>query len=74
MKGRKILKLLWNILKTIETCCISCKKYTANKNSSIRKTKQNRLMPLSNYLFCGNKNSTFIKSGKLHIFNNISND
>ena len=27
---------------------ISCKKYTANKNSSVRKTKQNRLMLLSN--------------------------
>ena len=74
MKGKKILKLLWNILKTIETCCISCKKYTVNKNSSIRKTKQNRLMPLSNCLLCGNKKSTFIKNRKLHIFNNISND
>ena len=32
----------------METYCISCKKTTANKNSSIRKTKQTRLMLLSN--------------------------
>ena len=31
----------------------SCKKYTANKNSSVRKTKQNRLMLLSNCAICG---------------------
>ena len=33
----------------METYCVSCKKYTANKNSHVthvRKTKQNRLMPL----------------------------
>ena len=28
----------------MRTCCLSCKKYTANENSSITKTKQNRLM------------------------------
>ena len=32
--------------KTMETYCVSCKKYTANENSSVRKTKQNRLMLL----------------------------
>ena len=38
------------------TYCVSCKKYTANKNSSIIKTKQNRLMLLSNYaVFCKKK-------------------
>ena len=26
----------------METYCVSCKKYTANKNSNVRKTKQNR--------------------------------
>ena len=37
-KKKKILKLLWNTLnKKIETYCLSCKKYTANKNSSIKK-------------------------------------
>ena len=32
----------------MEIYCVSCKKNTENKNSSVRKTKQNRLMPLSN--------------------------
>ena len=32
------------IIKTLETYCVSCKKYTENENSNIRKTKQNRLM------------------------------
>ena len=27
----------------METDCISCKKYTANENSNVRKTKQYRL-------------------------------
>ena len=31
----------------MKTYCISCKKNTANKNSSVRKTKQNRLMVLN---------------------------
>ena len=39
----------------METYCISYKKYTANKNSSVRKTKQNRLMLLSNCAICGKK-------------------
>ena len=30
----------------METYCVTCKKYNANKNSSVRKTKQKRLMPL----------------------------
>ena len=28
----------------MEKYCVSCKKYTANEYSSVRKTKQNRLM------------------------------
>ena len=35
----------------METYCVSCKKNTANKISSVRKTKQNRLMLLSSYLW-----------------------
>ena len=50
-----------NQIKTIETYCVSCKKNTENKDSSVRKTKQNRLMFLSNYAVCGKKKSTFIK-------------
>ena len=30
------------------TYCVSFKKYNANENSSVRKTRQNRLMLLSN--------------------------
>ena len=33
--------------------CVSGKKNTTNKNSSVRKTKQNRLMLLINCNICG---------------------
>ena len=37
-KKKKPLKLTWNTLyKKMETYCASCKKYTANKNSSVKK-------------------------------------
>ena len=39
----------------METYCVICKKYTTDKNSSVRETKQNRLMLLSNCAFCGTK-------------------
>ena len=55
----------------METYCVSCKKNTAFENSSVSKTKQNRLMLLSNCTFCGKKNSTFIKNQEI---NSISND
>ena len=45
----------------MEAYCVSCKKYTANEYSNVRKTKQNRLMLLSNFANCGKKKSTFIK-------------
>ena len=61
----------------MKTCCDSCKKNTANKHSSIRRTKQNRLMLLSNCAVFGKKKSTFIKNRvacklELHlvVFNN----
>ena len=57
----------------MQTYCVSCKKYTANENSSVRKTKQKRLMLLSNCTICGKKKSTFIKNQELHNFD-ISND
>ena len=52
----------------METYCVSCKKYTENKNSNVRKTKKkkNRLMLLSNCAFCGKRKLTFIK--ELHNF------
>ena len=46
----------------METYCVSCKKNTANKNSSVRRTKQNRLMLVSNCAICGEKKSRFIKN------------
>ena len=55
----------------METYRVSCKKKTANKNSSVRKTKQNRLMILSNCAVCGKKKSTFLKNKEL---DNISNN
>ena len=53
----------------METYCVSCKKYTANKNSSVRKTKQNRLMFLSKCAICGKKKSNFIKNKELNNYN-----
>ena len=53
---------------TMETYCVSSKKYTGNENSNVRKTKQNRLMLLSNCSICGKKKSTFIKNKELHNF------
>ena len=57
----------------METYCVSCKN-TVNENSSVRKTKQTRLMLLSNFAVCGKKKSTFIKNKELHNFDKISND
>ena len=50
----------------MEIYLVSCKKYTANVNSSVRKTNQNRLMLLSNCAVCSKK-STFIKIKKFII-------
>ena len=54
----------------METYCVSCKKNTANKNSSVRKTKENRLMILSNCPIYGKKNrlSSKIKNSRILIF------
>ena len=52
-------------IKVMETYCVSCKKYTADKNSSVKKTKQNSLMLLSNCAVCGKKKSTFTKNKEL---------
>ena len=48
-------------VKTMETYCASFKKNTANKNASVRRTKQNGLMLLSYCDACGKKRSRFIK-------------
>ena len=57
----------------MEIYCVSCKKKSANKNSSVRQTKQNRLrlMLLSNCVVCGKIKSTFIKNQELNNSNSI---
>ena len=52
----------------MEIYCVSGKKYTENKNSNVRKTKQNRLILLSNCAVCGKRKPTFIKNKRLHNF------
>ena len=37
----------------METYCVSCNKNNTNKNSSFRRTKQNRLMLVSNCAIFG---------------------
>ena len=48
----------------METYCASCKKNTASKNSSARRTKHNRLLLVSNCSTCGKKKSRLIKDQK----------
>ena len=52
----------------METYCVSCKKYNGNKNSNLRKTKQNRIMLLSNCDVCGKKKMTFTKNKEFYNF------
>ena len=47
-------------IKTMETYSVSCKKNTVNKNSTLTRTKQNRLMLVSNCAISGKKKSKFI--------------
>ena len=57
-------------MKTKETYCVSCKKNIGNKNSSVRRIKQNRVMVVSNCTACGYKKSRFIKheeAGRLEV-------
>ena len=55
----------------MEKYCVSCKKNTMSKNSSVRKTQQNKLMLLSNCAICGKTKLTIIKNKELSNFNNI---
>ena len=50
----------------MEIYCVSCKRNTVNLNSSVRKTKQNRLLLLSDCGVYGKKKATFIKNQELH--------
>ena len=49
----------------MEAYWVSCKKYTATENSNVSKTKQNRLMLLSNCAISNKKKSTFVKDKEL---------
>lgn len=44
---------------------VSCKKNTGDKNSRVRKTKQIRLMLVSNCFICAKKKLRFIKNQEL---------
>ena len=48
----------------METYCGCCKRNAENKNSSVKKTKQNKLALTSNCALCGKKKSKFIKKQK----------
>ena len=52
----------------METYCVSCKKYIENENLNVRKTKQNRLLVLSNCTVSGKKKLTFLKHKEVHTF------
>ena len=56
----------------METYCVSCKTYNANENSSVRKTKQSRLMILSFVLFMVRKNKLLLKARELIVFQMIN--
>ena len=49
----------------METYCVSYKKHTANRNSSVKKTKQNRVMLLSICAVSCKRKLTFIKNKEL---------
>ena len=60
--------MLWYILlKTMETYCICFNKNTPKKNSSVRKTKQNRLKFVSNCAAYCKKKCRFIKNHEVSI-------
>ena len=68
------MKFLWNILYEKTGNCVSCKEYTAKKNSSVRKTNRNRLILLLNCATYGRKRLASFKNQKLQNPDNISND
>ena len=53
-------------LKTMETFSVSCNKSTGNANSTFKRTKQNRLLCISNCFVCSKKKSKFIKRQEDH--------
>ena len=45
----------------MKTYCVSCKKKTSDKNSSVRRTKQNSLILVSNHAIYCKKNQGSLK-------------
>ena len=45
----------------MQTCCVSCKKNTENKDSKVIKTKNGISQMKSQCSICGNKKSRFVK-------------
>ena len=62
-KAMKYIVNRYIYIYKMETYCVSCKRNTGNKCSTVKRTKQNRLMVVSNLTF--NK-PRFIKSQKVH--------
>ena len=50
----------------METYCANCKENTGSKNSSVRRSKQNRSMIVSSWAVCGKKKAGFIKNQEFH--------
>ena len=48
-------------IKAMGTYCIICKKYS-KPNSSVKRSRQNRLILVLNCVICGRKKSKFIKN------------
>ena len=55
----------------MKTCCVSGSKNTANENSSVKRTKQKRLMVLSSCPICSKKIQGSLKIKKLVDLNYI---
>ena len=60
IKNPKNAKII--LYKTMGRYCVTCKKNTANENSSVRRTKRIKLMLVSNCAVCVKKKSRFIKN------------
>ena len=51
-------------IKTMKPYYVTCKKNIANKNYSVRKTKQNKSLLVSNCAVCDKKNQGLLKIQK----------
>ena len=73
---KKEIKKSYNLcgiyyIKTMKTYCSSCKRYTTNENSSVRKNERNRLMLLLDCAVRGKKKLTFVKNRNFTVLVNL---